>query len=47
MKVSQILNSIVLGLAIGAQPIFGYNYGAHKMDRVKQAKRQFVLIRIK
>lgn len=36
MKVSQILNSIVLGLAIGAQPIFGYNYGAHKMDRVKQ-----------
>ena len=28
MKISQILNSIVIGLAVGCQPIFGYNYGA-------------------
>lgn len=37
MKVSQILYSIVLGIAIGAQPIFGYNYGAKKYERVKSA----------
>ena len=37
MKISQILYSIVLGIAIGAQPIFGYNYGAKKVNRVKQA----------
>lgn len=35
MKISQILNSIVIGLAVGCQPIFGYNYGAKKYDRVK------------
>ena len=36
MKVSQILNSIVIGIAVGSQPIWGYNYGARKLDRVKQ-----------
>ena len=36
MKISQILNSIIIGIAAGAQPIFGYNYGARKFDRVKQ-----------
>lgn len=35
MKISQILNSIIIGLAVGAQPILGYNYGAGKYDRVK------------
>lgn len=35
MKISQILNSIVIGLAVGCQPIFGYNYGAQKYERVK------------
>ena len=37
MKISQILNSIIIGIAAGAQPIIGYNYGAEKYDRVKQA----------
>lgn len=37
LKIGQILNSIILGLAAGSQPIFGYNYGARKFDRVKQA----------
>ena len=37
MKISQILNSIILGIAVGAQPIFGYNYGARQYDRVKVA----------
>lgn len=36
MKISQILNSIIVGIAVGAQPILGYNYGAQKYDRVKQ-----------
>ena len=36
MKINQILNSIIIGIAVGAQPIFGYNYGAKKYDRVKQ-----------
>lgn len=36
MKISQILNSIVIGIAAGSQPILGYNYGAGKFDRVKQ-----------
>ncbi len=37
MKISQILNSIIIGIAAGSQPIFGYNYGARKFDRVKSA----------
>ena len=36
MKISQILNSIIIGIAAGAQPIIGYNYGAEKDDRVKK-----------
>lgn len=36
MKISQILNSIIIGLVAGTQPIFGYNYGARKFDRVKK-----------
>ena len=36
MKISQILNSIIIGIAAGSQPILGYNYGAKKYDRVKQ-----------
>ena len=37
MKISQILNSIIIGIAVGAQPILGYNYGAHNYDRVRKA----------
>ncbi len=37
MKISQILNSIMIGIAAGTQPIFGYNYGARRLDRVKTA----------
>ena len=36
MKISQILNSIIIGIASGSQPILGYNYGAGKYDRVKK-----------
>ncbi len=37
MKISQILNSIIIGITAGTQPIFGYNYGARRFDRVKEA----------
>lgn len=36
MKINQILNSIIIGIAAGSQPIIGYNYGARKFDRVKE-----------
>ena len=36
MKISQILNSIIIGIAAGSQPIIGYNYGAENYNRVKK-----------
>ncbi len=37
MKVNQIMIAILLGIATGAQPIIGFNYGAKNYKRVKQA----------
>lgn len=37
MKVNQIMISILLGIATGAQPIIGFNYGARNFKRVKKA----------
>lgn len=42
MKVFNILMSIVMGLGSGAQPIFGYNYGSRRFDRVKKTLRYTV-----
>ncbi|MCD8036262.1 MAG: MATE family efflux transporter [Clostridiales bacterium] len=36
MKVNQILTAVIMGMATGAQPIFGYNYGCNQVNRVKQ-----------
>lgn len=36
-KVFTIVLNIVTGIALGGQPIFGYNYGAKRLDRVRQA----------
>lgn len=36
MKVNEILNSVILGLAMGSQPIIGFNYGAGNYERVKK-----------
>lgn len=36
MKVNQIIMAVVIGLSTGAQPIFGYNYGAGNMGRVRK-----------
>ena len=44
MKVNQIVSAILLGLATGAQPIFGYNYGSGQKDRVKQAYRMILTV---
>lgn len=35
-KVFTIVNNIAVGIVLGGQPIFGYNYGAGKLDRVKK-----------
>ena len=42
MKVFQIVISFVVGIAVGAQPILGYNYGAGKFDRVRQVFRVMI-----
>ncbi len=34
-KIFGIVVSVVIGIAAGAQPIFGYNYGAGRYDRVR------------
>lgn len=37
MKVNQIMLSILVGIAIGAQPVIGFNYGSKNFARVKKA----------
>lgn len=37
MKVQEILFTVLLGIAIGMQPIVSYNYGAQNYQRVKNA----------
>ena len=36
MKLCMIVAQLALGIAIGAQPIYGYNYGSKQYDRVKK-----------
>lgn len=45
-KVFAIVIAFALGIAVGAQPIIGYNYGAKKYDRVVQAIRLVVICNI-
>ncbi len=42
-KVFGIVVSIAIGIASGGQPILGYNYGAKKYDRVKQAFKYIMI----
>ena len=46
MKINQILNSIIVGISAGSQPIFGYNYGARKFDRVKKTLKMVLGISV-
>ncbi|MFV0395670.1 MAG: MATE family efflux transporter [Coprobacillaceae bacterium] len=46
MKVFQIVISIVVGIAAGAQPIVGYNYGAGLYERVKKIFKTMIIAEI-
>lgn len=46
MKVFQIVIAIVVGIAAGAQPIVGYNYGAGRNDRVKEIYKKMIAAEI-
>lgn len=46
MKINQILNSIIIGIAAGSQPIIGYNYGAGKYDRVKETLKKVLTVSV-
>ena len=41
-KVYTIVCNIAVGIALGGQPILGYNFGAGKMDRVKLCYRKIL-----
>ena len=43
-KINSIYISSILGVAVGAQPIIGFNYGAHNYDRVKETMKKVVMI---
>lgn len=44
MKINMILTSIIIGIAVGSQPIVGYNYGAKQYNRVKQTLKWVLLL---
>ncbi len=46
MKVFQIVVAFVVGIAAGCQPIIGYNYGAGKLDRVRELTKKMILAEI-
>lgn len=46
MKINQILSSIIIGIAVGSQPIIGFNYGARKFDRVKQTLKSVLTLSV-
>lgn len=43
MKVFGIIVSICIGIALGGQPIVGFNYGAGKLDRVKETYKKILI----
>lgn len=43
-KVYTIVLNIVTGIVLGSQPIFGYNYGAGMMDRVKKTYKLVLVL---
>jgi putative MATE family efflux protein len=45
-KVYTVVGNIATGIVLGGQPIFGYNYGARKMDRVRQTYRIVLLLTV-
>lgn len=45
-KVFTVLINIIVGIVLGGQPIFGYNIGAGKMDRVKKTYKYILILTI-
>lgn len=43
LKICQVFFSVIIGIVQGSQPIFGYNYGAKKYDRVKETYKVDIL----
>lgn len=46
MKIFSLVTSVVIGLALGTQPIVGYNCGAKKFGRVKETFRKMVAVEV-
>ena len=46
LKINQILNSIIIGIAVGSQPIIGYNYGAKNYKRVMKTFKYVISLSI-
>lgn len=46
MKVFQIVISIVVGIAVGCQPIIGFNYGAGAFDRVRELYKKMIVVEL-
>ena len=43
-KVNMVFMAIAIGISQGCQPIWGFNYGAHNYDRVREAyKKAFAI----
>lgn len=42
-KVYTVVCNIVTGIVLGGQPIFGYNYGARKMERVRETYKMVLI----
>jgi len=45
-KVNSLMISAILGIAIGAQPIIGFNYGAGNKERVKEALKKIYFVNL-
>ncbi len=43
-KIYTVVINLVVGVILGSQPIFGYNYGAKRFDRVKEAYLKVLMI---
>lgn len=43
-KINSLYVSLILGLAIGAQPIIGFNYGAGNYKRVKETLKKVMIL---
>lgn len=46
MKVFQIVIAIVVGIAVGCQPIVGFNYGAGAFARVREIYKKMIVVEL-